>query len=98
MTIRQRVTVLPGGTIEIHDPQLPDGAEAEVFITVDARRGEVSPLDEFVPEPGARPFWEDIIALGARVPPEEWAKVPKDLSVNLDHYLYGSPKEEELRD
>jgi len=33
MTIRQRVKILPGGTIEIHDPQLPDGAEAEVLIT-----------------------------------------------------------------
>jgi hypothetical protein len=95
MTIRQRVTVLPGGTIEVHDPQLPDGAEAEVLITVDAGEGEASPRGAFVPEPGARPFWEDIIALGASIPREEWEKVPRDLSINLDHYLYGAPKEEE---
>lgn len=93
MTIRHRVTVQPGGSIEIHDPQLPDGAEAEVFITVEGQ--EELPLEEFVPDPNARPFWERIIELGASVPMEEWEKVPKDLAKNLDHYLYGAPKEEE---
>ncbi len=34
MTIRYRVTVLPGGRIRIQDPRLPDGAEADVLITV----------------------------------------------------------------
>jgi hypothetical protein len=29
------------------------------------------------------------------IPEEEWAKVPKDLSINLDHYLYGHRKKEE---
>jgi len=89
MTIRQRVTILPGGTIEIHDPQLPDGAEAEVLITVE--RSEEDP--EY--DSSARPIWEEVVEIGARVPPEEWAKVPSDLSINLDHYLYGAPKEEE---
>jgi hypothetical protein len=27
------------------------------------------------------------------VPQEEWDKLPADLSGNLDHYLYGCPKE-----
>ena len=91
MTIRQRSTVLPGGTIEVHDSHLPDGADAEVVVTVDEGRPRL-PLDEFEPDPEKQPFWERIIEIGARVPPEEWAKVPKDLSVNLDHYLYGTPK------
>ncbi len=26
------------------------------------------------------------------VPPEDWAQVPTDASLNLDHYLYGAPK------
>jgi hypothetical protein len=43
----------------------------------------------------ARPIWEMAVELGASVPKEEWAKVPKDLSKNLDHYLYGAPKEGE---
>lgn len=96
MTIRQRVTVQPGGTIDlhVHDPQLPDGAEAEVLITVEGQEEEL-PLGEFVPDPNVPPFWERIQALGARVPTEVWEKVPKDLAKNLDHYLYGAPKEEE---
>ena len=27
-----------------------------------------------------------------RVPPEEFAKLPKDGAAQLDHYVYGSPK------
>jgi putative addiction module CopG family antidote len=36
--------------------------------------------------------WEEIVAIGESIPIEEWDKVPSDLSKNLDHYLYGSPK------
>jgi hypothetical protein len=38
------------------------------------------------------PIWETIVNLGRQVPEEEWERVPTDLSKNLDHYLYGSPK------
>lgn len=92
MTIRQRVKVLPGGTIEIHDPELPVGAEAEVFITV---KNEEKLPEETERAPDSRPFWERILELGASIPKEELEKVPTDLSINLDHYLYGAPKEEE---
>jgi hypothetical protein len=38
----------------------------------------------------------DLVAqIHAQVPPEEWEKIPHDLSINHDHYLYGSPKVEE---
>ncbi|MBW4472857.1 MAG: hypothetical protein KME45_21145 [Stenomitos rutilans HA7619-LM2] len=38
----------------------------------------------------------DLVAqIHAQVPPEEWEKLPRDLSINHDHYLYGSPKVEE---
>lgn len=94
MTIRRRATVLPGGRIEIQDSQLPTGAEAEILVTLE-EPAEAESSGEFAPAPGTRPFWERIIELGARIPPEEWEKVPKDLSKNLDHYLYGAPKGEE---
>jgi hypothetical protein len=94
MTIRQRATVLSGGRIHIQDPQLPAGAEAEVFVTLE-EPAEAASLGEFEADPDVPPFWERIMEIGARVPPEEWEKVPKDLSKNLDHYLYGAPKEEE---
>lgn len=93
MTVRHRATVQPGGTIKVHDPQLPDGAEVEVLISTEEQQD--LPLEEFVPDPNVPPFWERVIELGARVPTEVWEKVPKDLSKNLDHYLYGAPKEEE---
>lgn len=48
MTIRQRVTIQPGGSIEIHDPQLPDGAEAEVLITVEQPPVAERPLASFL--------------------------------------------------
>jgi hypothetical protein len=38
----------------------------------------------------------DLVAqIHAQVPPEEWEKLPRDLSINHDHYLYGCPKVEE---
>ena len=44
------------------------------------------------PPAAHKPIEQVIQDLAAQVPAEEWAKVPKDLSANLDHYLYGSPK------
>jgi Arc/MetJ-type ribon-helix-helix transcriptional regulator len=37
-------------------------------------------------------IWEMATRITASVPDEEWAKLPTDLSINLDHYLYGAPK------
>lgn len=44
---------------------------------------------------GAVPVWEMAVELGERIPKEAWANVPRDLSKNAEHYLYGSPKEDE---
>jgi len=45
--------------------------------------------------PGLPPFLQFVEEISAQVPREEWEKLPKDLSKNLDHYLYGAPKDEE---
>jgi hypothetical protein len=37
-------------------------------------------------------IWEKIKERVKNVPPEAWADVPSDGSINLDHYLYGAPK------
>ena len=37
-------------------------------------------------------FVDDITS---QIPQTEWEQLPSDLSKNLDHYLYGSPKSEE---
>lgn len=46
-------------------------------------------------DPKAKPPWQIALEIGASVPDEEWAKLPSDLARNLDHYLYGAPKDEE---
>jgi hypothetical protein len=33
-----------------------------------------------------------ILAIAADIPDEELARLPPDLTDNLDHYIYGSPK------
>lgn len=38
--------------------------------------------------------WEIALAAGAHVPEAVWSTVPTDLARNLDHYLYGQPREE----
>jgi len=43
------------------------------------------------PEP-KKTIWEKIEEISSRVPPEAWAEVPTDGSMNVDHYLYGAPK------
>jgi hypothetical protein len=40
------------------------------------------------------PIWQQVIDLGASLPPETWDRVPSDLASNLDHYLYGDGKDE----
>ena len=42
--------------------------------------------------PKHKPIWEVVDELRKNVPPEEFAKLPKDGAEQLDHYLYGSPK------
>ena len=39
------------------------------------------------------PIHVQIVEIMAKVPPEEFDKIPADLSINLDHYLYGAQKE-----
>ena len=61
----------------------------------------IVPADSGISEASAEgcgddePLWRKIAKLSAEIPREEWAKLPKDMSINVDHYLYGSPKIEE---
>jgi hypothetical protein len=41
---------------------------------------------------GAPPIEEILTQIGQEVPESEWAKLPDDLTSNLDHYIYGTPK------
>ena len=41
-----------------------------------------------------RPIWELVEAINAGLPGDTWDNVPTDGSINLDHYLYGAPKQQ----
>lgn len=38
-------------------------------------------------------LWEKLRAISRSIPESEWAKLPRDASVNLDKYLYGRTDE-----
>ena len=75
-----KTRVLPGHKIEIASPDLPEGELVEVTVTAAER---------------PRPIWETAAEIGAAVPDEAWATLPPDASRQVDHYLYGAPKERE---
>jgi hypothetical protein len=61
-------------------------------------QGKEAPVADSAPEseqPTDLPSIIDLIAeITKSVPEEAWERVPKDLSINLDHYLYGAKKNE----
>ncbi len=51
----------------------------------------IEPMGDTLFDCAARPV-EDVLAeLAREVPPDEWRRLPPDLTDNLDQYLYGSP-------
>jgi len=53
---------------------------------------EQQPLAVLTPATPAKSLAQLFQEIASEVPKEEWERVPKDLSKNLDHYPYGSPK------
>ena len=41
----------------------------------------------------ARPIEDLLKEIAEEIPQQEWDRLPSDLNDNLDHYLYGVPKE-----
>lgn len=50
------------------------------------------PAGEAAYDATARPIEEVLAELAAEVPEEDWGRLPPDLTDNLDHYLYGTPR------
>jgi hypothetical protein len=62
---------------------LPEGAEVCV---------EVAAADKEEFDPNAPPIEEKLHAIWADVSKEEWDRLPPDLTNDLDHYIYGTPR------
>lgn len=75
------------GTAEFH----PDGKIKGIPAVPDLL---IQPAGESPFDPTARPIWEEFAEIGASVPPEEWARLPRDLAKNHEHYLYGAATRE----
>ena len=82
------------GRIEMDDPVgLPEGARVELnVVSSESPTADVKsqPLDA---AERAMSLEEEIDRIRADVPDSEWEKLPADLSDQLDHYIYGLPKE-----
>lgn len=42
--------------------------------------------------PKRQTIWAKVKDIIEEIPREEWEQLPADGSINVDHYLYGSPK------
>ncbi len=62
-------------------PRLPEGARVRVEMLADN--------EDYGPETPS--IEEELAAIVADVPKEEWDRLPADLTDRLDHYLYGTP-------
>lgn len=73
------------------DPvELPDNCEVELQFQV-----RMNSIPTMQPADDARSscIEDKLAALAARVPNEDWERLPADLSDQLDHYVYGTPRE-----
>ena len=61
---------------------LPEGTQVRVEVAAEK--------EEF--DPNAPPIEDQLRAIMADVPQEEWDRLPADLTDRLDHYIYGTPK------
>ncbi len=82
-----------GKVVLADEVALPEGTEVEVAVT---RSPSTCTKDEGTSPQGepSYPTIEDKIAhIMADVPDSEWQKLPADLNDQLDHYVYGTPKQ-----
>jgi hypothetical protein len=76
------------GVVLLDEPAvLPEGAEVQVELL--ERPVEVLPSANSTK---VRPIEEELAAIWVDLSPQEWANLPRDLSDNLDHYIYGIAK------
>jgi hypothetical protein len=72
------------GVVVLDTPEaLPEGAAVEVAVLETTN----TPYQR-------KPIWEIALELANSIPEEDVKKLPRDGSINHDHYLYGVPKQE----
>ena len=66
-----------------------------IRVTTFAQTGPRTEVQEQTPKQLEPPIWQVAAEIAGQVSDEDWAKVPRDLARNVDHYLYGTPKKKE---
>ena len=66
--------------------------KGELLRIIEVSDLKIEPLDEVPFDKTVPPIWEKLEEISKQVPKEEWDRLPPDLSDNLDHYIYGTPK------
>jgi hypothetical protein len=72
---------------------LPPNKQQEALLLLDTLASGASP-EPHGTSVDRRPIWEIVEEVNAALPADTWEKVPTDGSINLDHYLYGAPKQQ----
>lgn len=62
------------------------------LIGITRRNTEVVELNRRVAND--KPIWQIVEDVNTKLPADTWENVPSDGSTNLDHYLYGAPKQQ----
>lgn len=89
---------LPEGREQFVRSLVASGRFASECDVVDAALGLLEAREQSVSqaEPSGKPIWEVIQEISATVSQEAWDSVPTDLAAQHDHYLYGTPKRDDL--
>lgn len=86
-------TVYERGAFWPKDPvELPEHSEVAIQYHVGPAATESPQNGGNGKHDDARSIEDEIAAIVADVPAEEWHGLPDDLLDHLDHYLYGAPK------
>ena len=68
-------------------------AQGKLLHIPQVERLQLQPLGESGYDATARPIEDVLMDLADEVPEEDWKRLPPDLTDNLDHYLYGTPRQ-----
>jgi hypothetical protein len=81
------------GKIELDAPaDLPEGAAVELSIFPRAAPGDDGETAGSRTQGQPLSIEDEIDRIWADVPESEWDRLPPDLTDQLDHYIYGTPK------
>ncbi len=68
---------------------------ARVDQYLELKETQAAATENFVYHPEAKPIWEVAAEIAAKIPDEEWEKVPTDLAENFDYYQQQWRQQEE---